>query len=75
MLRKESCMTMNNEEELLDLTQKILIALESDDLVMEQEEKESLEGMNDSMLFFMEQGDFDRAVKEGRQLLKKLEQI
>lgn len=66
---------MNSEQELLDLTQKIVVALESHGLVMEQEEKESLEGMNDSMLFFMEQGNFDRAVEEGRQLLKKLEQI
>ena len=66
---------MNNEQELLDLTQKIVVALESHDLVMEQEDKESLEEANNSMLFFMEQGDFDRAVKEGRQLLKKLEQI
>ena len=66
---------MNQEEELLDVTQQIVVALESHSLVMEEEDRDSLEGMNDSMLFFMEQGDYDRAIEEGRALLNKLNQI
>ena len=62
-------------EELLDLTQQIISKMESQELVMSQEEKDTLESMNDSMSFFLEQGDFGRAVIEGREMLKKLDQI
>jgi hypothetical protein len=31
--------------------------------------------MNDSMSFFLEQGDFGRSVIESREMLKKLDQI
>ena len=62
-------------EELLDLTQQIIVKMEAQELVMSQEEKDSLESMNDSMSFFLEQGDFGRAVIESREILKKLDQI
>ena len=68
---------MNQEEELelLDLTQQMLTVLESPDLVMSKKDKDSLESMNSSMTFFIEQGNFDRALKEGREFLKRLDQI
>jgi len=68
---------MNQEEELelLDITQQMLTVLESPDLVVTEEDKDSLESMNNSMAFFIEQGNFDRALKEGREFLKRLEQI
>jgi hypothetical protein len=68
---------MNQEihEELLHLTQQIVSKMESQELVMTQEEKDTLESMNDSMSFFLEQGDFGRAVIESREILKKLDQI
>lgn len=70
---------MNHDEhhtELLSLTQQILVKMESAfDLTMTQEEKDTLESMNNSMSFFLEQGDFGRAVIESREILKKLDQI
>ena len=69
---------MNHDEhhtELLSLTQQILVKMESHDLIMDQEEKDALESMNNSMSFFLEQGDFGRAVIESREILKKLDQI
>jgi hypothetical protein len=68
-------MNQEEESELLDITHKMLVALESPDLVMSKENRDSLESMNDSMGFFIEQGNFDRALKEGREFLKRLEQI
>ena len=68
-------MNQEEESELLDVTHKMLIALESPDLVMTKEERDSLDSVNESMAFFIEQGDFSRALKEGREFLKRLEQI
>ena len=68
-------MTQEEELELLDITQQILTAIDSPDLVVTEEDKDSLESMNNSMAFFIEQGNFDRALKEGKEFLKKLEQI
>lgn len=66
---------MNKEEELLDVTLKILVALEGPNLKMNQEDRDSLDFLNDSMSFFIEQGEFDRALQEGKRLLKKLDEI
>ena len=68
-------MNEETQKELLDLTQQIISKMESQELVMSQEEKDTLESMNDSMSFFLEQGDFGRAVIESREILKKLNQI
>ena len=75
-INKTRKLKMNQEEELelLDLTQQMLTVLESPDLVMSEQDKDSLESMNNSMAFFIEQGDFGRALKEGKEFLKKLEQ-
>lgn len=71
---------MTEEEEqswtqLADLTQRIVIALEDHDLIMEEKDKDALEGLNDSMLFFMEHRNYKRAIEEGSNLLEKLEEI
>ena len=42
---------------------------------MNQEDRDSLDFLNDSMSFFIEQGELDRALQEGKQLLKKLDEI
>jgi hypothetical protein len=68
-------MKQEEELELLGITHKMLLALESPGLVMTKEKRESLESMNESMGFFIEQGNFDRALKEARGFLKRLEQI
>jgi hypothetical protein len=68
-------MKQEEELELLGITHKMLLALESPGLVMTEEKRESLESMNESMGFFIEQGNFDRALKEARGFLKRLEQI
>jgi hypothetical protein len=64
-----------NWVELNDLTQRIVSSLDQHDLIMSQKEKDSLEGLNDSMLFFMEKRNYKRATQEGLSLLKKLEEI
>ena len=74
-LFKTNITTMNKEEELLDVTLKILVALEEPNLKMNQEDRDSLDFLNDSMSFFIEQGELDRALQEGKQLLKKLDEI
>ena len=66
---------MNKQEELLNLSLEIVNALESKDLVMEQKDKDALQSMNESMSFFTEQGNFDRAISEGKELLKRLDEI
>jgi|TARA_R110000824_G_scaffold11959_1_gene52606 hypothetical protein len=72
---------MSKEEEkkawvkLADLTQQIVSSLEAHDLIMEEKDKEALEGMNASMLFFMDQRNYKRAIEEGSNLLRKLEEI
>ena len=68
-------MDKETEGELLDITQQVMLKLDAWDLVMDEEEKDTLESMNNSMSFFLQQGDFGRAVIEGRQLIKKLDQI
>ena len=42
---------------------------------MEQKDKDALQSMNESMSFFTEQGNFDRAISEGKELLKRLDEI
>jgi hypothetical protein len=68
---------VNQEEELelLDLTQQMLTILESPNLTMSKKDKDSLESTNNSMAFFIEQGNFDRAIKEVGEFLKRLDQI
>lgn len=63
---------MDKEELLLDLTYKIVHAISDNKDSQSQEEKESLINILNSMNFFVENGNFDRAISEGENLLKKL---
>lgn len=63
---------MDKEELLLDLTYKIVNAISDNKDSQSQEEKESLINILNSMNFFVENGNFDRAISEGENLLKKL---
>ena len=63
---------MDKEELLLDLTYKIVHAISDNKDSQSQEDKESLINILNSMNFFVENGNFDRAISEGENLLKKL---
>ena len=62
-------------EELLKLSQEIVIALDRDSITMTEEQKEHLESSRESMAFFMDCGDLDRAILEARNILSKLKEI
>ena len=63
---------MDKEELLLDLTYKIVHAISDNKDSQSQEEKESVINILNSMNFFVKNGNFDRAISEGENLLKKL---
>ena len=65
---------MNKENKLLDLTQKILLIFANEGSFRNQEEKDSAMDMLQSMEFFVDQGDFDRAISEGENLINKVEE-
>lgn len=67
-------------EELLKLSQEIVIALDRDmksvmSITMTEKEKEHFESSMESMSFFMDCGDLDRAISEARNILSKLKKI
>jgi hypothetical protein len=62
-------------EELLKLSQEIVVALDVESLTMTREEKDSLESARESMAFFMDCGDMDRATLEARNIVSKLKEI
>jgi hypothetical protein len=61
--------------ELLKLSQEIVVALDVESLTMTQEEKDSLESARESMAFFMNCGDINRAIEEARNILSILKEI
>ncbi len=63
---------MDKEELLLDLSYKIVHAISDNKDSQSQEEKESVINILNSMNFFVKNGNFDRAIYEGENLLKKL---
>ncbi len=63
---------MDKEELLLDLSYKIVHAISDNKDSQSQEEKESVINILNSMNFFVKNGNFDRAISEGENLLKKL---
>ena len=65
----------NIMEELLKLSQEIVVGLDVHSLTMTQEEKDYLESARESMAFFMDCGDIDRAVLEARNIVSKLKEI
>lgn len=64
---------MGKQEKLLDLTHKIVYAIGSHEEFESDEEKQSCFDMLESMQFFVDQGNYDRAISEGENLLKKLD--
>tara|TARA_B110000495_G_C23012697_1_gene599201 strand:+ start:1847 stop:2062 length:216 start_codon:yes stop_codon:yes gene_type:complete len=62
-------------EELLGLSHEIVIALDRESITMTKEEKEHLESARESLAFFMNCGDLDRAILEARNILSKLKKI
>ena len=65
---------MSKQEKLLDLTHKIVyaIGIVSHEEFESDEEKQCCFDMLESMQFFVDQGNYDRAISEGENLLKKL---
>ena len=60
---------MDKEELLLDLSYKIVHAISDNKDSQSQEEKESVINILNSMNFFVKNGNFDRAISEGENLL------
>lgn len=60
------------EQKLLELTEKIVDAIANTKEFQSEEEKESCFDVLKSLEFFMDQGNYDRAITEAEYLLKKL---
>lgn len=63
---------MNKENKLLELTEKLIHAIANNNSFNSEEEKQSAFSMLESMQFFVEQGNYDRAISEGENLINKL---
>jgi hypothetical protein len=75
LLRKENYTTMNNEEKFLEITQQMVLALENPNLIMTQKQKDELEVLNESSLFFLDQGDWDRAIGEVERIIEIINEL
>ena len=63
----------NNINKLLSVSRDIVIALKDESCItLTDKEKESLENTLESMQFFSEEGNLDRAISEGELVLKKI---
>ena len=65
-------MNKHQEKELLEITQVMMEELNKPNLTLSQEEKDEVMLMNESMFFFMGNGEADRAITEGRKILSIL---
>lgn len=65
-------MNKHQEKELLEITQVMMEELNKPNLTLSQEEKDEVTLMNESMFFFMGNGETDRAITEGRKILNIL---
>ncbi len=63
------------EEKILEITQQMVLALENPDLMMSQDQKDKLETLNESLLFFLDQGDWDRAIEEGERIVEIINEL
>jgi hypothetical protein len=63
------------ENKILEITEKMIIALENPNLMMTRDQKEKLETFNESLLFFLDQGDWDRAIQEGERIVEIIEEL
>tara|TARA_B110000196_G_scaffold317898_1_gene332032 strand:- start:1758 stop:1982 length:225 start_codon:yes stop_codon:yes gene_type:complete len=62
----------DEEKKLLDLSQQIIKTVSSPDFIMEEDLNEELVTMYDSILFFMNQKDYKKAIEEANNVLKKI---
>ena len=65
-------MNKHQEEELLEITQAMMEELNKPTLTLSQEEKDEVTLITESMFFFMDSGEADRAISEGRKILNIL---
>lgn len=62
-------------EELLELSRQIVIALDVESLTMTEDEREQIDSLRESVAFFLDRGNYDRAIQEAKTLLNKLNSI
>tara|TARA_Y100000310_G_scaffold331744_1_gene405896 strand:- start:529 stop:756 length:228 start_codon:yes stop_codon:yes gene_type:complete len=62
------------QEKLCEISHKIINKLDGD-ISFSEEEKSELHMSNDSMLFFIEQGNWERALEEGKRTLNRIVEI
>ena len=65
-------MEKEEENKLLELSQEILVLLANPNLNMTEEEKNSIEVINQSILFFMDSENYQRAIGEYEKAIKIL---
>ena len=63
------------QEKLCEISWMIIEKLDDANITLTEEEKETLHLSNDTMMFFIEQENLERALTEGQNTLNKLKQI
>jgi|TARA_B100000073_G_scaffold13539_2_gene11206 prephenate dehydratase len=63
------------QEKLCEISWMIIEKLDDPNITLSKEEKETLHLSNDTMMFFIEQENWERALTEGQNTLNKLKQI
>ena len=63
------------QEKLCEISWMIIEKLDDTKITLTEEEKETLHLSNDTMMFFIEQENWERALTEGQNTLNKLKQI
>ena len=63
------------QDELMEISWKIIEKLDDPNIELTNEEKEELHMSNDSMMFFINQENWERAMKEGLNTLNRLSEI
>ena len=63
------------QEELCEISWKIIEKLDDPNIALTNKEKDELHMSNDSMMFFIEQENWERAMKEGLNTLNRLSEI
>tara|TARA_B100001778_G_C18555921_1_gene615348 strand:+ start:369 stop:584 length:216 start_codon:yes stop_codon:yes gene_type:complete len=63
------------QDELMEVSWQIIDKLDNPDLELSEEQKSDLHMGNDTMMFFIEQENWDRALKEGQNNLNKLNNL
>lgn len=66
---------MTNINKLFDLSQQIVVLLkDNNSIILTDEEKDSLMDALNSLKFFAEEGNLDRAIMEAEIVLKKIKE-